>query len=60
MIIVRELSASVDTQKSTKKTILKRASCDFSTGSITTLIGKNGAEKTTLLRCMAGLQSIDQ
>ena len=57
MILINTLT-SKDTKNSSLKPILKNISCTIPLAKITTFIGKSGTGKTTLLRCIAGLQKI--
>lgn len=50
----------VDLKKSFNSTnVLKGVSFDISAGEITVVLGKSGAGKTTLMRCINGLESFD-
>ena len=54
MLAINNLSLAVTTGNYSK-TILNNVSCSIPTGRITTFVGKSGAGKTSLLRCIAGL-----
>jgi len=47
------------TKKYETRTILDDISSDFSKGSVTSLVGPSGGGKSTLLRCLNGLESFD-
>lgn len=53
MITIKNLCLSIDGEE-----ILKNISADFPDNRVTTIIGRNGCGKTTLLRAVAGLNKI--
>lgn len=47
------------TKRFGKQTVLKEVSFEVNKGEIVTLLGQSGAGKTTILRCVNGLESFD-
>jgi polar amino acid transport system ATP-binding protein len=47
------------TKRFSKQTVLKEVSFEVNKGEIVTLLGQSGAGKTTILRCINGLESFD-
>lgn len=56
MIIGKNISLVYKTNKQ-EKAILKNVSFEIARGNVTALIGKSGAGKTSLLRCLVGLET---
>lgn len=54
MLTIKNLTKSFD-----GRTIINRLSLDIPDGEILTIVGPSGGGKTTLLRCLAGLETID-
>ncbi|MGL4696143.1 amino acid ABC transporter ATP-binding protein [Enterococcus larvae] len=54
MLTIKNLTKSFD-----GRTIIDRLSLDIPDGEILTIVGPSGGGKTTLLRCLAGLETID-
>ena len=47
------------TYKKVKKTLLNKVSCTIETNGITLVMGPNGAGKTIFLRCLHGLNKVN-
>jgi polar amino acid transport system ATP-binding protein len=54
MLVIKELTKSFDGRR-----IIDQLNLEINDGEILTIVGPSGGGKTTLLRCLAGLETID-